>query len=233
MPVRSSWKNESEGRYDSLRNACRACERGIAREDQLGRIPAEGRHDLVGPGADQGVTAVGLVAQEIVDEEVTRGAIQPRIEMQRALPPPDVEVGVGPDRRTPGQVAPHRPQDDPLSSPFVPDRQLLRGNAQVVARLDEQRATDRREQGDRRARREDAAWVERPGLLLRPDRKRGPGARPNPPSGTATAIATPGDRQQVVMLPVQAREGDLEPRRTRSSRRPRRRRASAGLPKIR
>jgi hypothetical protein len=130
-------------------------ERGVRRQDQLRRLAAERGHDLFGPGLDQGMAAVGLIAQQVVHEEMASGTVQTRVEVQRTLPSPDVEMRMVPDRGAPAQVAPQFSQGDPLPPPLVADRQLFRGHAQVVAGLDEPRAADRPRQHQRRARRKE------------------------------------------------------------------------------
>ena len=106
-------------------------ERGITREDQLRRPCFEGRHDLGDTRADQRVIAAGLVAQEVVHEEMPSGAVQPRVEIQRALPAPDVKVRVVPDPRAAPAIATQVPEDHPLPATLVADRQFTRRDAQV------------------------------------------------------------------------------------------------------
>ena len=160
FPIGVAANPQADARAFVVRESCRrqvellqkrvqGLERGVPREDQLGRLSPEGRHDLVGPRRDQRMAAVGLVVQEVVDEEVSRGAVHPPVEVQGALPSPDVEVRVVPDRRTSGQVTPDRPQGDPLPPSLILDRQLLRCNTQIVTPLDEQCPADGGNQGDR------------------------------------------------------------------------------------
>ena len=98
------------------------------------------RDDFLGSRLDQGMMAIGLVAEQVVDKEVTGRAVQPRVEMERALPAPDVELGLVPDGRAAGKLASHLAQDDPLPAPLVANRQFLRRHEQVVANLEEQRS---------------------------------------------------------------------------------------------
>ena len=172
-------------------------------------------------GPISGMVAIGLVAQQVVDEEMARRAVEPRVEMERALPAPDVEVGIVPDRRAPGEVAAHLPEDDPLAAALVPDRQLLRRDEQVVADLEDRRPADRDGQDDHRdGGQERASQATAAVAILACRVKLRKSERPGDPtiasrSATATAIATPGDRQEVIVLPVEAREGDLDPGRER------------------
>ena len=61
---------------------------------------SQGRHDLVGSRFDQGMVAIGLIAEQVVDEEMACRAVQLRVEMERALPAPDVQPGIVPDPRS-------------------------------------------------------------------------------------------------------------------------------------
>ena len=152
--------------------------------------------------------ALGLVAQQVVDEEVPRGAVQPRVEIQRALPAPDIQVRLVPDRRATDQVAPHLAQHDPLLPPFIPDRQLFRGHAQIVAGLDEHRARDRRGEDDHGAGREEYGPFGGRGSS-RPAGSTEAGRRVGQSDGHGDRHA--GDRQQIIVLPVHAGEDDLDP----------------------
>ena len=68
--------------------------RSIAREDQLGGLALQGRHDLLGSRFDQRMVAIGLIAEQVVDEEMACRAVQMRVEVERALPAPDVKPGM-------------------------------------------------------------------------------------------------------------------------------------------
>ncbi len=112
-----------------------------------------------------------------------------------------------PDRSATGQVAPHLPQDHPLPATLVADCQLLWGHEEIVANLEEHVPSKCRQQDDGCAR-----WEEDPPGgrgTSRPERaaedRQRVGQRQSHHDGDA------GDRQQVVVLPVETGEGDLEP----------------------
>ena len=118
----------------------------------------ECRDDLLGARLDQRMVAIGLIAQQVVDEEMACRAIQPRVEMERALPAPDVQARIVPDRGAPGELAAHVAQDDPLPAPLVSNGQLLGRHQQVVADLKKDGRSDRR-LSERRTRRPPARSV--------------------------------------------------------------------------
>src|SRR5262249_18957785 len=124
--------------------------RGVSGEDELRRPSSKCRHDLRDAGADQRVIASGLVAQQVVHEEVPRGTIQPRVEVERTLPAPDVEMRLVPDRPTPRDVAAQTPEHDPLPTALVADRQLPRRDVQVIPALEDRSPADRDDQDHRR-----------------------------------------------------------------------------------
>ena len=102
-PARPRLGTSRDGRYRSRRNVSKLGERDIAREDQgRGPVVAERPHDLRDPGLDQRMVPLGLVAEQVVHEEVPRHAVELAVEVERALPAPDVEMRVRPDRRTAG-----------------------------------------------------------------------------------------------------------------------------------
>src|SRR5271156_5717817 len=108
-----------------VQECAQRAKRRVTREDQLGRPALQGHHNFVDPRLDQTMIALSLVAEQVVDKEVPGGAVKPRIEVQGALPAPDVEVRIIPDGRAPAKLAPKRTQYDPLPPSFIAARQLL------------------------------------------------------------------------------------------------------------
>jgi hypothetical protein len=125
--------------------------RRIPNEDQ-GRGPfLEVRHDLGDARFDQRMLPLGLVAKQVVDEEVAGDSIQLAVEMERALPAPDVKMGIRPDARAPRELLAQGPEHDPLAASLVANRQLLRGSQKVVPNLDYQGRSDGHHQNQGRA----------------------------------------------------------------------------------
>jgi hypothetical protein len=147
-------------------------------------------HDLLDARFDQGMVAVGLVAEQVVDEQVAAGAVELAVEVQGALPAPDVERWMLPELRAFGEFKPQSPQEHPLAAPFATDRQLLRRDEQVVADLEERRPQDRPEDDDR------AREVRRPESLSQAGQAIG--------QRDGRGKRDPRRRQQVVMGPVEA-----------------------------
>src|SRR3954470_23183240 len=98
------------------------------------------------------MVTLGLVAEQVVDEEVARHAVELAVEVERALPAPDVQAGIGPNRLAAGELAAQGAKGYPLPSPLVPDGQLLGGNQEIRPHLYRRRRGDR--QGQDNARKE-------------------------------------------------------------------------------
>lgn len=125
--------------------------RSIPDEDQ-GRGPvAEGRHDLGDARLDQRMLPLGLVAKQVIDEEVAGDTVKLAVEVERALPAPDVKMGIRPDARASGELLAQGPEHDPLAASLVANRQLLRGNQEVASNLDHQGRCDGHHQNQGRA----------------------------------------------------------------------------------
>ena len=125
--------------------------RSIPGEDQ-GRGPVtEGRHDLGDARFDQWMLPLGLVAKQVVDEEMAGDSIQLAVEVERTLPAPDVKTGIRPHARAPGELLAQGPEHDPLAASLVANRQLLRGNQEVAPNLDHQGRSNGRHQNQGRA----------------------------------------------------------------------------------
>ena len=176
---------------------------------------SQGRHDLLGSRLDQGMVAIGLVAQQVVDEEMACRAVQPRVEMERALPAPDVQAADRPRSRRAGRArGPSRARR--------PTAALLCIEWSAPA---EAPAGSRGPGGTAVAPIADVRSESRDAPPARLDRGRSPTCEPvrcPRPSvrtraevasakQTATAIGRAGDRQEVVVLPVETWEGHLGP----------------------
>ncbi|HEX3451587.1 MAG TPA: hypothetical protein VHS97_25260 [Isosphaeraceae bacterium] len=134
--------------------------RRVPGEDKLRGFSLQGRYDLLCARRDQGMAAIGLVAQQVIDEEMPGRAVEPRVKMQGTLPSPNVQPRIFPDRDTAADVAPHLTQNDPLPSPLVANSQLLRGHEQIVADLKDDCRADRCCQCEsRKGRAQQAPWL--------------------------------------------------------------------------
>jgi hypothetical protein len=118
-------------------------ERDVAGEDQGRGTVVEGSHDLDDARLDQKMIAVGLVAEQVVHEEMPRHAVEFAVEMERALPSPDIEMRISPDHGAPGQLVTQGAQSHPLAAPLVADGQVLGRNKEVSTDLHHQSCTDR------------------------------------------------------------------------------------------
>jgi hypothetical protein len=154
---------------------------------------------------------LGLVAEQVIDEEVPRDAVELAVKVERALPPPDVKMSIRPDARAPGKLSSQGLEYDPLAASLVANRQLPRGNQQVAPNLDHQSRADCRDQEQGRAQR-------------RGKRSCSSSRRPaGPPRQTAQHGQAIGQcrrndqsdargRQEVVVLPVEAGKDNLQTR---------------------
>jgi hypothetical protein len=134
--------------------------RRIPGEDKLRGFSLQGRYDLLCARRDQGMATIRLVAQQIIDEEMSGRAVEPRVKVEGTLPSPDVQPRIIPDRGAPADVAPHLTQDYPLPSPLVANGQLLGGHKQIVADLKDDCRADRRCQCEsRKGRAQQAPWL--------------------------------------------------------------------------
>ena len=190
-------------------------ERGIGHEDERRRVGFQVPHDSLDPRPDPGVGPVeppGIVFEERVGEEVPGHVVEPGVDQERALPAPDEEPGVRDARRPSTQVASHLPEDHPLPAPLEIRGQLLGGDHQVVAHLDLGGFQARGDQPEHR----DQADQQQAGPERSPggsDGFHGIGQSDGQAEGQA------GRRQEVIVLPEQARKGDLDPGAERPDRR--------------
>ena len=147
---------------------------------------------------DQGMVAIGLIAEQVVDEKMACRAVQSRVEMQRALPAPDVKPRIVPERRHGGRSRGPCRARQPTAAPPCTERSALEA-ARAGSRAPGGTRSLRCRLSERKSRRPPARSVvdrcrfsglKRPGCCLG-DPNRRPRAEIASAQQTATVMAVP------------------------------------------